>query len=48
LTPNKSATRANTLIVVANTRLAAVELAIVEITPTPMTGRAFPAKAHTK
>jgi hypothetical protein len=48
LTPSRSATSANRLIVVANTRLAAMALAIVEITPTPMTGRAFPANAHTK
>ena len=46
--PKNSATSANRLIVMAKPRLAAVELASVEITPTPITGSAFPAKAQTK
>jgi hypothetical protein len=40
--PKNSAASANRLMVAAKARLAAVGLASVEITPTPITGKAFP------
>jgi uncharacterized membrane protein len=41
-TPAKSATTAKSPIVMANTELATMEPHAVEITPTPITGKAFP------
>jgi uncharacterized membrane protein len=41
-TPAKSATMAKSPIVMANTELATMEPHTVEITPTPITGKAFP------
>jgi hypothetical protein len=46
--PNNRATSANRLMGAAKARLAAVGLASVEITPTPITGKAFPEKPQTK
>jgi hypothetical protein len=42
LIPKNSATSANRLMVAAKARLAAAGLASVEITQTPITGKAFP------
>ena len=48
LEPKTSAMNAKAAIVAANTRLAEVGLASVEMTPTPITGRAFPEKTQTR
>jgi hypothetical protein len=48
LEPKTSAMNAKAAIVAANTRLAEVGLASVEMTPTPITGRAFPEKTQAR